>query len=44
MHVKNLHLTMAEETQQLEGLMLKKKYQSIIIIFLKHKFGNVRKS
>jgi hypothetical protein len=44
MHGTTLHLTLAEETQQLEGLMLKKKYQCIIILFLKHKFGNVRKS
>jgi hypothetical protein len=44
MHGTTLHLTLAEETQQLEGLMLKKKYQYTIILFLKHKFGNVRKS
>jgi len=44
MHGTTLHLTLAEETQQLEGLMLKKKYQCIIILSLKHKFGNVSKS
>jgi hypothetical protein len=44
MHETTLHLTLAEETQQLDGLMLKEKHQSIIILFLKHKFGKVRKS